>query len=111
MEEPGVSGLVPHQFKMRNESGRKNDVDRAVTTNLVGDENIATLGILGRWQHGEALYGAILWADWTQGQWLMAASGRSICCQGTSGVGTFQTCRSAMTMSVDRCRPEEADGG
>ena len=52
-----MSRLVPHQFKMRDESRRENDVDRAVTTNLVGDENITTLGIFGRWQHGAALYG------------------------------------------------------
>ena len=73
MQEPCVSRLVPHQLEMRNESRRENNVDRAVTSNLVGNKNITTLGIFGRWQHGAALYRAILWAGWTQGQWLFAA--------------------------------------
>jgi hypothetical protein len=36
---------------MRNESWCEDDVDRAMTANLVGDENIAALGIFGHWQH------------------------------------------------------------
>jgi hypothetical protein len=39
---------------VRNESRREYDVDRPMTDNLVGDENITALGIFGRWQHGAA---------------------------------------------------------
>jgi hypothetical protein len=51
MKKPGVSRIFPHVLKMRNKAWRKYDVDRTATTGLVGDENIAALGIFRGWQH------------------------------------------------------------
>src|SRR5271154_4535457 len=52
MEKPGVSRLVPHQFKMGDESRREHDIDRTVPAYLVGNKNFAALGVFGRGRHG-----------------------------------------------------------